>query len=163
MTVIVVVTAPTKIDGHPEADDVRERLDVVGRARHEVAGAGPLDRRQRQLDDAAHELLAQLGEDRLAHDERRPAGEPRDDRLHDHGAGDPEGEGVDDLERAAVADLVDEQADDARRDERCDRRDRVQADDAQQAAAVPAQRGRACGPGPTPCRRRAGCGWTGST
>ena len=144
-----------------EADDVRERLDVVRRARDEVAGAGPLDGRQRQLDDPAHELLAQLGEDRLAHDERGPAGEPRDDGLHDDGAGDPERERVDDLERPPVADLVDEQADDARRRRAPRRRRRSAADDPKQAAAVPAQQAAACGLGPTPCRRRAGCGVAG--
>ena len=119
-----------------EPDDVRERLDVVRRARDEVAGAGALDGRQRQLDDALHELLAQLGEDRLAHDERGPAREPRDDGLHDDRTGDPEREAVDDGERAAVADLVDEQADDARRDEGGHGGDRVQRDDDEDAAAV---------------------------
>ena len=54
-----------------EAHDVRQRLDVIGRAGDEVAGAGALDRGQRQVDRAPHELLAQLGEDGLAEHERR--------------------------------------------------------------------------------------------
>ena len=63
-----------------EPDDVRERLDVVGRARHEVAGAGPLDGRQRQAHRAGDELLAQLGEDPSRPGRTRPAGRPRSAR-----------------------------------------------------------------------------------
>ena len=129
-----------------EADDVREGLDVVRRARDEVAGAGALDGRQGQLDDPTHELLAQLGEDRLAHDERGPAGEPRDDRLHDDGTRDPQREPVDDVERPPVADLVDEQADDAGGHERRAGGDGVQADDHAAGCRGAGGAARGCGP-----------------
>ena len=131
-------------DGHedrrdPEPGDVRQRLDVVGRARDEVAGTGALDRRQRQRDDAVHELLAQLGEEVLAHPERRPAREPRQHRLGDDRDGEADGEAVDRRDVALLGHRVDEQADDPRGGQRGRRGERVQADDEDQLAAVPQQ------------------------
>ena len=63
-------------DGEPHG--VRQRVDVPGGAGDQVAGAGALDRRQRQRDDPLHELLAQLGEHLLAEDEGLPARGPGD-------------------------------------------------------------------------------------
>ena len=45
-----------------EADGARQRVDVRRRAGDQVAGAGPLDGRERQREHAPHEVLAQLGE-----------------------------------------------------------------------------------------------------
>ena len=45
-----------------EADRSRHRVDVRGRARDQVAGAGALDRRERQCEHAAHEVLTELCE-----------------------------------------------------------------------------------------------------
>ena len=69
--------------GDREPDRPRERVDVGGRARDEVADPGPLDRRERQREHAAHEVVAQLGEHPLGEDERGAAREEREDRLRD--------------------------------------------------------------------------------
>ena len=57
--------------GDREPDRARERVDVGGRARDEVADPGPLDGRERQREHAPHEVVAQLGEHPLGEHERR--------------------------------------------------------------------------------------------
>ena len=76
--------------GNGEADRPRERVDVRGRARDQVAGAGALDGRERQGQHAQHEVLAELGEHLLGEDERRAPGEERENRLGDEEAGEDE-------------------------------------------------------------------------
>ena len=55
--------------GDRKPDRPGERIDVGGRARDEVADPGPLDRREGQREDPAHEVLAQLGEHLLGENE----------------------------------------------------------------------------------------------
>ncbi len=69
--------------GDREPDRARERVDVGGRARDEVADPGPLDGRERQRQHAPHEVVAQLGEHPLGEHEGRPAGEEGEHRLGD--------------------------------------------------------------------------------
>ena len=129
-----------------EADGARERVDVGGRARDEVAGPGALDGRERQREHAAHEVLAQLGEDLLREHERGPAREPGEDRLDDE----EDREQADDLvhvrRRRAVLHGLDERAEERRSGEAGSRGGRVQADHAEQRPPVAA---------PEPTRLRA--------
>ena len=74
-TVSTAVIAAISRLRHGEADRARQRVDVGGRPRDQVAGAGALDRRERQREHAAHEVLAQLGEHLLGEHER---GAPRE-------------------------------------------------------------------------------------
>ena len=67
----IVTLAPASA-GQGRDDGLGDRGDVVADAREEVAAAGPLDLLGRQPQRAVHDLLAQLGEHRLA--------EPGDER-----------------------------------------------------------------------------------
>lgn len=69
--------------GDAHAHEELDARDVVGGAAHEVAGAGGLDGAQRQVDDAVHHALAQVGEDRLAERAGVHLGEAVDDRARD--------------------------------------------------------------------------------
>jgi hypothetical protein len=103
--------------GDGEADRPRERVDIGRRPRDEVAGAGPLDGREREREHAAHEVLAELGEDRLGEDERGAAGEPGDHRLDEQEAGEHKDELVDVRLRRPVRERLDELADEPGRGE----------------------------------------------
>ena len=130
--------------GHGEAHGARERLDVVGRAAEQVAGAGALDLDEGERQHAREESLSQLGEDLLAERVAAPArqvGEPgegerrpdedRDVERHAR-AGEPVGGG-----------LVDDAPDDPRRHEPGDRRETVEGEhDAELAPVVRDQRAR---------------------
>ena len=59
--------------GDREPNRSSQRVDVGRRAGHEVARPRALDGRERKREDAAHEVLAQLGEHQLRDDERRPS------------------------------------------------------------------------------------------
>ena len=82
-TVRNVVTAATSVSGNGEAHGSSESVDVCGRSRHEVAGAGPFHGRERKREHALHEVLPQLGEHLLGENERGEAREERQDRLGD--------------------------------------------------------------------------------
>ena len=59
---------------HAEPHGVLHPVDVVGGPAQQVTGAGPLDHRQRQPGHRGDELLAQLGEHRLAEHQGRALG-----------------------------------------------------------------------------------------
>ena len=61
-------------------NDVGQGVDIPGRPRHEVTGAGALDDRERQAHGARHEV-PHLGENRFGKDEGRTTREPREERL----------------------------------------------------------------------------------
>ena len=109
-----------------EAHRVLELVDVVRRARHEVARAGPLDDGQRQGRDRLDELLAQLGEHLLAEHHRRALREPDEHGLREHGDGADGDQRVDVRRRGAAGDGVDEHAQQPRPGQPGDRGQRVQ-------------------------------------
>jgi hypothetical protein len=104
--------------------------------RHQVAGAGPLDRRQGQRDDPLHELLAQLGEDLLAEDEGLPPREPGHHGLHHDGDGEHGCEPVDVGDPGARPHLVDQAAEQSRAGQPGERSERVQRQHEAEAAPV---------------------------
>ena len=120
-----------------KAHRTSERVDVSGGARDEVAGAGPLHRRERQAQDAAHEVLAELGEDPLREHERGPPREPGEHGLHDEEPGEQEDDLVDVRASRPILDRLDEGAHEQRAGEPGGRGGRVEADHAGQAAPVP--------------------------
>ena len=120
-----------------KAHRTSERVDVGGGARDEVAGAGPLDRRERQAQNAAHEVLAKLRENALREHERGPPREPREYGLHDEEPGEQEDDLVDVRARRPVLDRLDEAAEQQRAREPGGRGGRVERDHAGQAAPVP--------------------------
>jgi hypothetical protein len=69
--------------GNGEADRPGQRVDVGRRTGDEVAGPGPFDRRERQAEHAAHEVLPKLGEDLLRDHERGSPCEPGQHRLRE--------------------------------------------------------------------------------
>ena len=130
-----VVTQAIERLGDREADRPRERVDVGGRARDEVADAGPLDRRERQREDVAHEVLAQLGEHPLREDEGRA---PRANNVSIVWSDDEHGEHGDDRSMCAVVvprlERLDERAEQRRADEPGGRGERVEGEDAGEGA-----------------------------
>ena len=120
-----------------EANRARERVDIGGRARHEVAGARALDGRERQGEHAAHEVLAQLGEDLLGEDEGGAARQPREDGLRDQEDGQHDHELVDVASCSSLLDSVDQAAEQRRPGEAGGGRHGVEADDAQERSLVP--------------------------
>ena len=100
--------------GHREAHGPGQSLDVAGAAGDQVAGAGPLDGRQRQRQDAGQEVLAQVGEDRLGDHEAGPAGEPGQHGLGDQGEREQHGQPVEVPAGRAVAQRLDHLAEQAR-------------------------------------------------
>ena len=126
-----------------EADGARERVDVRGRARDEIARARALDHGERQREHLAHEVLAQIGEDLLREHERRAPREPGQHRLRDHGDGEHRDDAVDVAGRRALIHRLDERAEQERPDEPGQSGERVQAEhDGERAAVAPQQRGR---------------------
>src|SRR5581483_9657544 len=99
-------------DGEP--DGAGERVDVGRRARHQVAGAGALHRRERQGEHAAHEVFPQLREHLLGQDERRAAREPRQRRLREQERKQDEPRTVDVAARRPAADSLHEVPEDRR-------------------------------------------------
>ena len=125
--------------GNREPDRARERVDVGGRARDEVADPGPLDRRERQREDAAHEVVAQLGEHPLREHERRAAGEEREDGLGDEEDRQDRDDPVD-LRRVDLRlQPLDERAEQRRPDEPGGGGERVEDEDADHRAPVAAR------------------------
>ena len=124
--------------GHGKAHRAGERVDVGRRARDEVACARPLDRREREAEHAAHEVLAELGEDLLREHERRPPGEPREDGLEDEERGQDEDDLVHVRARRPIHHGLDESAEQRRPGETGGRGSGVQADHARQPAPVAA-------------------------
>ena len=122
--------------GDREAHRPRERVDVRSRARDEIAGAGALDGRERQREDAAHEVLAQAREHLLGEDEGRAAREPRQDRLREHEAGQQRDDAVDVGRGRAVLDRLDELAEQARAGQPGDRGEPVQPEHDEEGAPV---------------------------
>ena len=83
------------LDEHhePGADELLQRVDVGGHARHEPAGLLPVEEVERERRDVAEHLLAQRAEEPLAgpaHQPDHPAAEheaeDRDDEVRDRGA-----------------------------------------------------------------------------
>ena len=129
--------------GDGEADRARQRVDVGGRARDEIAGARTLDDGERQREHLAHEVLAQAREHLLREHERRAAREPGQDRLREHGRGQDGDEPVDVPGRRPVLDGLDEQAEQPRPGEAGHGGEPVQDEhDGEPAAVAPEQRGR---------------------
>ncbi len=118
---------------------MRELVDVAGRAGDQVAGAGPLDGRQRQGDDAVHELLAQVGEDLLGEHERLSSRGPRERRLDDDRAREQQRDPVDVPEGRPRPHRVDEPAEQRGPGEPGQRGDGVQPEHRAQPAPVLAQ------------------------
>ncbi len=129
-----------------EADDVRERLHVVGRARHEVAGAGPFHDREGQPHRGGDEVLAQPGEDPLGQHERGTPGHPGQQGLHQD-RGDEQGDQPVDAAQAALAGghLLHDLADDPRPDQGDQCGDHVPAEHLRERPAVVAQQHRGVG------------------
>ena len=83
-TVSAAVTIATSTSGSPlRTVRARESTSPVIRLSRSP-GAGRLDGRQRQRDDVAEELLAQVGEHLLAEGERHRPRRPGQHRLHEH-------------------------------------------------------------------------------
>ena len=120
-----------------ETDRAGKRIDVSGRARHEVARARALDGRERQGEHAAHEVLAQLGEDLLGEDERGATRKPGKDRLRDQERSQHEHELVDVSVRSSLPNRVDQATEQRRPGEAGGGRRGVEADDAQERPLVP--------------------------
>jgi hypothetical protein len=120
--------------GDGEADRPRERVDVGGRARDEVAHAGALDRRQRQREDVAHEVLPELGEHPLREDEGRAPRRPGQRGLQEDEPGEHGCDPVDVRGRRPPLDRLDETAEQRRADEPGGRGQPVERDDSGKGA-----------------------------
>ena len=125
--------------GDREADRAGERVDVGGRARDEIARPGALDGREREGEDAAHEVLPQLGEDLLGDHEGGAPGGPGEAGLEDHEPGEDDHDGVDVRLRRPVPDRLDEPAEQHRPDEAGSRGEGMEQDDARERPAVAAR------------------------
>ncbi len=125
--------------GNGKADRAGQRVDIGGRTGDEVARPGPLDRRERQAEHAAHEVLPKLGEDLLRDHERGAPREPGQHRLREQEHGEDQHELVDVRLRRPVLDGLDETAEQRRSRKTRRRRRRVQADHPEERPPVPAR------------------------
>ena len=117
--------------GDAHAHEELDARDVVGGAAHEIAGAGGFDCAQRQVDDAVHHALAQVGEDRLAERAGVLLGEAVDDRAHDGDGRDEQNDAIDVTGRSgARGHARDQTAQQLRGDERGQDGDHLHGQDA---------------------------------
>ena len=117
--------------GDAHAHEEFDARDVVGGAAHEIAGAGGFDCAQRQVDDAVHHALAQVGEDRLAERAGVLLGEAVDDRAHDGDGRDEQNDSIDVTGRSgARGHARDQSAQQLRGDERGQDGDHLHGQDA---------------------------------
>ena len=111
---------------HALARGQAERADIARGPGQQITAARPLDHRQRQRQHAVDEVLSECGEQCLAQPGPGQRAEPDQDGLHDQCRGDAAGQQVDPAGCRPVLHIGHDRAEQSRRHQAGDRRQRVQ-------------------------------------